>query len=809
MRCSPLVVVILLALVATGTAWAGFTGTDVFLPSVAAQPGVAPSVWYTTVWVHNPSSRTANLTVYLLERRANPAPQTFTDTIPPGDTRRYDDAVQTMFAKQTAGALRVTSNVNVSVVSRVYSQSGEEKDSVGQFFAAVPASFAIGAGETTELLGIRQSQPASASTFRYNFGFVEVTGGGTCTVKVTISDATGAAQGSKTYTVREWEQVQKSCRDEFGSVSTENSRLTVEIISGSGRVIAFGSGVANGSQDPSTFEMAFRDELLVENTTGGISGVAAGHGLTGGGNAGAVTLNVGAGAGIAVTADLVSVADGGITAVKIADGAVGSGELASGAVTSEKIADGTIKNADLGNTSVTLPKLAASGTAAGKVLGSDGSNLMWQDSGNLSLPWSGSSELNSHLFRVTHDSTTTSRAAIMGISSSTSGFGLWGENTASSGEAVGVLGQTRATAGFGIWGVNSATAGRATGVLGQTTSPSGSGVWGRGLAASSGIGVLGEVTTSTGIGVKGSSTSSVGATYGVLGEVASTSGAGVRGTSSASSGASFGVLGETKSNTGAGVKGIYTGVGNGAGVIGWSDSFLGWGGFFSASGGVTGVSSGSGINFPAVRGEANGSGGIALYGTSRSTDAVIVGVNEGTGDLLKLFAGSTGGELRMRVTNAGEVYADGTFHPGGADFAEAFEVEGEVRDYEPGDVLVISPHSDATVERCAEASSTRVAGVVATRPGVLMSPRGTAEDLASSVPLGVVGVIPTKVSAEGGAIRRGDLLVTSATLGHAMKAVPVLVAGVPIHPTGAVLGKALEEFDGPGTGTIRVLVNVR
>jgi hypothetical protein len=77
------------------------------------------------------------------------------------------------------------------------------------------------------------------------------------------------------------------------------------------------------------------------------------------------------------------------------------------------------------------------------------------------------------------------------------------------------------------------------------------------------------------------------------------------------------------------------------------------------------------------------------------------------------------------------------------------------------------------------------------------------------VPLGVVGVIPTKVSAENGAIRRGDLLVTSGTPGHAMRADPVVVGGVAIYPPGTVLGKALEEFDGPGTGVIRVMVNVQ
>ena len=66
---------------------------DVFLPSVGAKPGVAPAVWYTTVWVHNPNTVSANVTFYLLERQANLAPKSFTDSIPPGDTIRTDDAI--------------------------------------------------------------------------------------------------------------------------------------------------------------------------------------------------------------------------------------------------------------------------------------------------------------------------------------------------------------------------------------------------------------------------------------------------------------------------------------------------------------------------------------------------------------------------------------------------------------------------------------------------------------------------------------------------------------------------------------------
>ncbi len=88
--------------------FAGFSGTDVFLPSVGARPGVPPAVWYTTVWVHNPNPTAANLTFYLLERQENLSPRSYTDTIPAGDTKRYDNAVKTFFGVEVFGAIRVT-----------------------------------------------------------------------------------------------------------------------------------------------------------------------------------------------------------------------------------------------------------------------------------------------------------------------------------------------------------------------------------------------------------------------------------------------------------------------------------------------------------------------------------------------------------------------------------------------------------------------------------------------------------------------------------------------------------------------------
>lgn len=148
-------------------------------------------------------------------------------------------------------------------------------------------------------------------------------------------------------------------------------------------------------------------------------------------------------------------------------------------------------------------------------------------------------------------------------------------------------------------------------------------------------------------------------------------------------------------------------------------------------------------------------------------------------------------ERRFYVDNDGDVYAEGSFHSGGADFAEMLPAAD---DLEPGDVLVIGP--DGKLARSTTPYATNVAGVYSTQPG-FVGGAGDGTDPAGKVPLAIVGVVPVKVSAESGSIRPGDLLTTSSIPGHAMKAIAPKV--------GTIIGKALASLES-GTGLIPMLV---
>jgi hypothetical protein len=101
------------------------------------------------------------------------------------------------------------------------------------------------------------------------------------------------------------------------------------------------------------------------------------------------------------------------------------------------------------------------------------------------------------------------------------------------------------------------------------------------------------------------------------------------------------------------------------------------------------------------------------------------------------------------------------------------------------------------------AYDTKVAGVVSAEPGVILGVPGD-----DKVKVATTGRVKVKVDATGGAIRVGDLLVTSGVEGVAMKSAPVDLGGVKIHRPGTIIGKALEPLAG-GVGEILVLLSLQ
>ncbi|MEM9139544.1 MAG: hypothetical protein AAGB15_06900, partial [Pseudomonadota bacterium] len=160
------------------------------------------------------------------------------------------------------------------------------------------------------------------------------------------------------------------------------------------------------------------------------------------------------------------------------------------------------------------------------------------------------------------------------------------------------------------------------------------------------------------------------------------------------------------------------------------------------------------------------------------------------------------------------------------DVAESFPL-ADGAEGAPGAVMVIGP--DGALSECTHQYDRRVLGIVSgagdLEPGLVLGgalarpdlrleddgedpmedgsdetgegPEGAEERRQAAISL--AGTVYCQADARFGAIEPGDLLTTSATPGHAMKA---------IHPneaTGAILGKALDPLES-GQGLIRVLV---
>jgi hypothetical protein len=293
---------------------------------------------------------------------------------------------------------------------------------------------------------------------------------------------------------------------------------------------------------------------------------------------------------------------------------------------------------------------------------------------------------------------------------------------------------------------------------------------------------------------------------------------GVEGRTRASDG--HGVIGQNQSNGAFGFLGGSDPVFHQrAGVFGESDMQ----GVMGLSTSDTGTGVYGGNNFKdghgiGVRGDT--SNGVGIQGESFSEGAGIQGISHSRNQgLAGRFIGNvhvqgnpgtSSGDLRVEGTSSfggsssfdGDITIKGNVNAfdvvlSGADCAEDFDIAGpEIVD--PGTVMVID--SDGALRPCHDAYDKKVTGVISGagdyNPGIVLDKRQSA---VNRLPLALVGKVFCKVDAAFGPIEVGDLLTTSLTRGHAMK------AGDPLKAFGAVIGKALRPLTA-GRGLIPILV---
>jgi hypothetical protein len=288
---------------------------------------------------------------------------------------------------------------------------------------------------------------------------------------------------------------------------------------------------------------------------------------------------------------------------------------------------------------------------------------------------------------------------------------------------------------------------------------------------------------------------------GVFGE--STTNCGVFGESTTN----CGVFG--KSTTGPGVEGKS----EGPGVIGTSTKWVGvygeTAGIENGPAGVWGEHKGAGTG---VKAASKDGVGLAAYSTSNEAihaetkspgTAVIAAYNlnpEGTGAAVFAKKDGTKGHAGFfdgNVWVSGELGVGKDITLANADCAEDFDI-AEADLIEQGTVMVVG--EQGALHQSHHAYDKRVAGVISGagdyKPGILLDKQHSQPN---RKPIALLGKVYCKVDAQHGAIEVGDLLTTSPTPGHAMK------ADDPLKAFGAVIGKALRPLR-EGQGLIPILI---
>jgi uncharacterized repeat protein (TIGR01451 family) len=205
--------------------------------------------WRSDLQILNPGEDTATLELTFRPQGTPEETTTREITIGPGEIAVLNDVLRERFGiTDRGGAIHLRSDAQRSLVvsGRTYDDRDVE-GSFGQFLQGLTPADSFGAGDRP----LQILQVEDSPRFRANLGIAEVTGQA-ATIEVSVIAPGALTAPIIRLDLQPFEFIQlNSIGKRFGINNLYNGRITVRVISGQGRIIAYGSVIDESTQDPS------------------------------------------------------------------------------------------------------------------------------------------------------------------------------------------------------------------------------------------------------------------------------------------------------------------------------------------------------------------------------------------------------------------------------------------------------------------------------------------------------------------------------------------------------------------------------
>jgi len=223
----------------------GISSTHYVLPGIA-DINTGAANWRSDVRIFNAGANEANVTIAFVPLPGYTATsQTITYNLKPGEVKVIDNAVQNLFGlTNTGGTFVLTSDAAASLIATARTYNQTSTGTYGQFIPAISPSESVGVNDRA----LQVLQLESSTRFRTNVGITETTGN-PATVVVTAVTPDSKVSASTTIALAPNDFRQFSL-DSFGLGTIYNTRVSVKVIDGTGRVTAYGSVIDQQTQDP-------------------------------------------------------------------------------------------------------------------------------------------------------------------------------------------------------------------------------------------------------------------------------------------------------------------------------------------------------------------------------------------------------------------------------------------------------------------------------------------------------------------------------------------------------------------------------